>query len=160
MTVTDVLLVTSSDLPTGEPGGKLLVEDLAARGLTARWVVWDDPGVDWQAARLVCVRSTWDYETRREEFLAWAGTVPRLLNGAAVFAWNTDKAYLVGLAEDVPTVPTLLVDEEGDLGPALAEFDAAVVKPRVAAGGRGVVVFDGEGGGPEGIDSSRLTPGP
>ena len=160
MTATDVLLVTCADLPDGEPGGALLLEELAARGLSARWAVWDDPAVDWEAARLVAVRSTWDYEARREEFLAWAARVPRLLNGADVFAWNTDKAYLLALAAEVPTVPTLLAEEEGDLGPAIATFEAAVVKPRVAAGGRGVVVFDGVDGGPDGLDESQLTEGP
>ena len=40
------------------------------------------------------MRSTWDYERGCEEFLAWARSVPRMLNSAEVFAWNTDKAYL------------------------------------------------------------------
>jgi glutathione synthase/RimK-type ligase-like ATP-grasp enzyme len=158
--MTDVLLATCADLPHGEPGGALLVEELAARGLAARWVAWDEPGVDWDAARLVAARSTWDYEARREEFLAWARAVPRLLHGHDVFAWNTDKAYLVGLGEDVPVVPTLLADEEGELGPAIAAFDAAVVKPRVAAGGRGVVVFEGEDVAPVGVEEGRLAAGP
>ena len=158
--MTDVLLVTCAALPHGEPGGTLLVEELAARGLEARWVAWDAAGVDWDAARLVAARSTWDYEARREEFLAWARAVPRLLHGHDVFAWNTDKAYLVGLAEAVPVVPTLLADDEGELGPAIASFDAAVVKPRVAAGGRGVVVFEDEDAVPVGVDEGRLAAGP
>ena len=158
----DVLLVTCSALPAGEPDGELLVADLAARGIEARWVVWDDPGVDWSAARLVVARSTWDYEERRDEFLAWAGKVgPGLLNGAEVFAWNTDKSYLVDLAATaLPVVPTVSVEEEGELAPAVAGFMPAVVKPRVGAGGRGVVVFDGEPGGPEGLDESQLGMGP
>ena len=55
-----VLLVTSRALPDGEPGAAALDEALASRGVDARWVVWDDPGVDWSAASLVVVRSTWD----------------------------------------------------------------------------------------------------
>ena len=158
----DVLLVTCAALPDGEPDGALLVADLAARGISARWVVWDDPDVDWSAARLVAVRSTWDYEERRDEFLAWAAKVgPGLLNGVEVFAWNTDKGYLVDLAAtSLPVVPTVSVEEEGELGPAIADFMPAVVKPRVGAGGRGVVVFDGEAGGPEGLDESQLGSGP
>lgn len=160
--MTDVLLVTCADLPDGEPGGDLLVADLAARGVDAAWVLWDDPAVDWSAARVVAVRSTWDYEHRREEFLAWARSVgPTLLNGAEVFAWNTDKAYLVELAgTSLPVVPTVSVDDEGELAPAVARFMPAVVKPRVGAGGRGVVVFDGEPGGPVGLDESQLGTGP
>ena len=126
----DLFLVTCTDWPEGEPGHQVLDAALAARDITASWVRWDDPGVDWTAA-LVAVRSTWDYDARVEEFLAWAGGVPRLMNGADVFAWNTDKAYLAQLAAaGVPVVPTLVLD------------GAAVVKPRVGAGGRGVLVLD------------------
>ncbi len=151
--------MTSQDLPAGEPGGELLVDAFAERGVAARWVRWDDPEVDWAEA-LVCVRSTWDYDTRREEFLAWARSVPRLLNGADAFAWNTDKAYLVELGAAVPVVPTLVAEGEEELPAAIAEFDRAVVKPRVAAGGRGVVVFDQIEGGPPDLDESSLGPGP
>lgn len=159
-----VLLVTSSDLPHGEPQGHLLLPALAAHDVEAHWVTWDDPQVDWAAADLVAVRSTWDYDGRLPEFLAWARGVEdagtTLLNGADVFAWNTDKAYLVQLAEQVAVVPTIVVDGEEEIAPAIAEFGTAVVKPRVGAGGRGVVVFDLEEGGPADLDESRLEPGP
>jgi glutathione synthase/RimK-type ligase-like ATP-grasp enzyme len=157
-----VLLVTCADLPDGEPGGALLVEALAARGIPARWVAWDDPGVDWAAAPLVAVRSAWDYSSRLEEFLSWARSVgPALLNGADTFAWNTDKRYLVELADaGVPVVPTLVVEDESELPPAVADCFPAVVKPRVGVSGRGVVVFDGEPGGPDDLDESQLGPGP
>jgi glutathione synthase/RimK-type ligase-like ATP-grasp enzyme len=136
----DLLLATSADFGAGEPGHEHLDEALVARGIRARWVCWDDPSVDWTGA-LVAVRSTWDYATRREEFLEWAGAVPRLLNGADVFVWNTDKAYLVELASaGVPVVPTVAVDHDEDLPRAIASFESAVVKPRVGAGGRGVVL--------------------
>jgi hypothetical protein len=130
--VPDIFLVTSRDLPHGEPGAEHLDTALAARGIDARWVVWDDPAVDWDAARLVAVRSTWDYHRRLAEFLAWARTVPRLLNGAETFTWNADKSYLVRLGEQVPTVPTTLLDG-----------DELVVKPRVGASGIGLVRLEG-----------------
>lgn len=163
--MTDVLLATCAEMPEGERRGDLLVDALAARGLSARWVAWDDDAVDWAGARVVAARSTWDYEHRREEFLGWARSVgARLLNGVDVFAWNTDKAYLVGLGDaGLPVVPTVSVEEEGELAPALALFAPAVVKPRVAAGGRGVVIFDAEPGPPgepADLDESQLSPGP
>lgn len=169
-----VLLVTCAALPDGEPGGQALLDALARRGIAARWVAWDDLSVDW-ADGLVCVRATWDYDTRRDEFLSWAGAVPWLLNSAAVFAWNTDKAYLVGLGREVPVVPTVVADGEEDLPAAIAEacstpdgVAGAVVKPRVGAGGRGVTLFPSAGlgtsdladGGPAGLDESGLEPGP
>lgn len=158
----DVLLATCTAFPDGEPGGHLLVEALTERGIGARWVAWDDPSVDWAAADLVAVRSTWDYYDRREDFLAWSRSVgPALLNGPEVFAWNTDKAYLADLAQTaLPVVPTVVVEGEEELAPAVAEFAPAVVKPRVGAGGVGVVVFDAEPGGPEALDESQLGIGP
>lgn len=139
--MTDVLLVTSAALQDGEPGHQALDDALAARGVSSRWVVWDDPSVDWAAARLVCVRSTWDYEVRLADFLGWAqGVGPHLLNGAEAFRWNTDKSYLLDLAPTVPTVPSVVVDEAADLRAATSRFGTSVVKPRVGAGGRGVVI--------------------
>jgi len=89
------------------------------------------------------VRSTWDYDERLPEFLGWADQVGTgLIHGASVFRWNTDKAYLVELARSgrVPVVPTVTVDDLADLRAAVDRFGDCVVKPRVGAGGRGVVV--------------------
>lgn len=157
-----VLLVTFNLMPAGEPGGEVLVPALAARGVDSRWVCWDDPSVDWTAADLVAVRSTWDYHRRLPAFLAWAREVEshtRLLNGADVFAWNADKSYLVELAAEVPVVPSEVVDDAnlvGGVTAALERWGTVVMKPCVGAGGRGVVVV-------EGIDDWRLfdlAPGP
>jgi hypothetical protein len=140
-----VLLATCSQMPDGEEwaGTNHLLPALDDRGIDGRWVVWDDPAVDWSKS-LVAVRSTWDYERRREEFLAWARTLPRLLNSAAVFEWNTDKAYLTQLDDaGVSVVPTVVVHRQEELLPAVARFGPSVVKPSVGAGGRGVVVLDG-----------------
>ena len=140
----DVLLATSSGWADGEPGYPALDAALAARGLSSRWVVWDDPDVDWAEARLVSVRSTWDYTGRYAEFLAWARqveSVTRLLNSADVFAWNVDKAYLAALV-GVPAVPTLTADDVPALQEAVRRFGRSVVKPRIGAGGAGVIVVD------------------
>lgn len=136
-----VLLATSADLATGEPGAAVLDAELAARGIDFAWVRWDDPGVDWSAADLVAVRSTWDYVTRHAEFLGWAGSLDetRLLNGADVFAWNHDKSYLTDLA-DLPVVPTIAAHDLAGLAVAVADVGTAVVKPRVGAGGAGLIV--------------------
>ncbi|HET6667802.1 MAG TPA: hypothetical protein VFG98_11035 [Intrasporangium sp.] len=142
--MTRVLLATSRGWADGEPGAAHLDAALAARGIDSRWAVWDDPEVDWAAADLVAVRSTWDYIERPEQFLEWARGVEastRLLNGADVFAWNLDKAYLAGL-DGIPAVPTVPADTVADLSAAVARFGTAVVKPRIGAGGAGVLVVD------------------
>ncbi len=139
-----VLLATSTDWASGEPGAPALDTALAERGIDARWVCWDDRAVDWGAADLVAVRSTWDYMARPEQFLAWARGVEsatRLLNGTEVFAWNVDKAYLTRL-DGVPVVPTRSAESVAQLREAVAAYGRSVVKPRVGAGGAGVLVVD------------------
>ena len=139
-----VLLATSVDWPDGEPGAPALDAALGARGIEARWVRWDDEDVDWAGADLVAVRSTWDYMVRPQEFLAWAWMVEgdsRLLNGADAFAWNMDKIYLTGL-DDLPVVPTRSAADGAEIARAVEEFGVAVVKPRVGAGGAGVLVVE------------------
>ena len=138
-----VLLATCAMHPEGEPGHAVLDRALEARGLDASWVAWDDPYVDWADADLVAVRSTWDYDGRLREFLGWAGSVGRrLLHGAEVFRWNTDKSYLLDLAArpGVPVVPTVLADTPVALRAAVGRFGTAVAKPRVGSGGRGIVI--------------------
>lgn len=132
-------------LPEGEVGGDLLVAAFREWGIDARWVVWDDPSIDW-ACDLIVVRSPWDYQRRAAEFLAWADRVERispLLNGTAIFTWNIDKRYLLDLADRVPVVPTALLDDstlvEG-LRAGLTAYGAVVLKPRIGAGGVGLVV--------------------
>ncbi len=160
-----VLLATWAEMPDGEEwtGTSHLPEAFAERGIDARWVVWDDPDVDWSAG-LVAVRSTWDYEWRREEFLTWARSLPWMLNSAELFAWNTDKSYLPQLAaRGVPVVPTIVVEGEERLLSAITEVSpsdrlSAVVKPTVGAGGRGLLVFDGLESVPD--EFAQLGPGP
>lgn len=148
---TTVVWATCAALPDGDPDDHLALPAMAAAGLDVRFVAWDDPTA-WQdpdvaAGRLAVVRSTWDYTTRREEFLAWAATVPTLLNPAEVLAWNTDKVYLSELADaGLPVVPTTVVLPGGAVEPAVAAAFAeaarpggpaeVVVKPTVSAGSK------------------------
>jgi glutathione synthase/RimK-type ligase-like ATP-grasp enzyme len=143
--VSTVLLVTCDDLASGEPGAPALDAVLAERGIDARWVSWDDAGVDWAAADLVAVRSTWDYVARHVAFVDWArevGSRTRLLNGPDVFAWNVDKAYLAGLGDGLPVVPTALASDRDQIADGVRRFGSAVVKSRIGAGGIGVVVAE------------------
>jgi glutathione synthase/RimK-type ligase-like ATP-grasp enzyme len=118
-----------------------LVDALARLGVDADVLPWDLPEsvAGWSAADLVAVRTTWDYTERLEEFLAWAdaaGAATRLRSPAGTVRWNSHKGYLVELAAaGVPVVPTRVVAR----GTAAPELGAGrlVVKPAVAAGGRG-----------------------
>ncbi|GAA5191794.1 hypothetical protein GCM10023322_49970 [Rugosimonospora acidiphila] len=138
-----VAFITCADLPDLDPDDRLVIEPLARRGITVVPAVWDDPAVDWDAFDLAVLRSPWDYSGRRDEFVAWADTVPRLANPATVVRRNTDKRYLAGLAEaGVSVVPTrwLAPDESParDASPApvagLGAEGEYVVKPAISAG--------------------------
>jgi hypothetical protein len=136
-----VALVTCAELPDLEPDDRLVIEPLAARGVRAEPAVWDDPRVDWGAYDLVVLRSPWDYVSRREMFVEWAGRVPRLANPAEVVAWNTEKTYLERLAADgAPVVPTDWVRPgESWNPPTVGEY---VVKPAISAGSRDTGRYD------------------
>ena len=141
-----VLLASCADAAGRDEDEPLLLAALAAAGLTAAPADWADPGVDWAAADLVVVRSTWDYAPRRDEFLAWARRVAAtttLLNPVEVLEWNTDKRYLTELAAaGLPVVPTAWVTSPAELPEALAVGAGdVVVKPVVSAGARDTARF-------------------
>jgi len=130
--MTRVAVATCEALPESDVDFPAVQAALAARGVAAEPVVWSDPAADWAGYDLVVIRSTWDYIQRREEFLAWAGRLPRLANPAPVLRWNTDKRYLRRLADaGVPVVPTLW--DPHDL-PAGEGWEHYVIKPAVSAG--------------------------
>jgi glutathione synthase/RimK-type ligase-like ATP-grasp enzyme len=143
-----VALATCAHFPDGDADDAGLP---AAIGGDVRFVVWDDPAVDWAAFDLVVVRSVWDYQGRRDAFLAWAHVLgERLVNPPAVLEWNTDKRYLRELADaGLPVVPTTLVEP----GEAFAAPDGEyVVKPTVSAGSRDTARFGAAAG-----DAARAT---
>jgi glutathione synthase/RimK-type ligase-like ATP-grasp enzyme len=126
-----IALATCSYFPTGDADDALLAAELPE----ARWAVWDDPEVDWAAFDLVVIRSTWDYQERRDEYLAWVRSVPRIVNPPEVVEWNTDKRYLGELPRAVPT--EFLAPGESFAAPD-GEY---VVKPTVSAGSRHTARF-------------------
>ena len=127
-----IALVTCAALPDLDEDDRLLVAPLRAAGADVVPAVWDDPAVDWASFDLAVIRSTWDYTSRRDDFLAWARSVSRLANPVDVVEWNTDKRYLAGLeAAGLPIVPTTWI---GDTSASLPGKGSVVVKPAVGAG--------------------------
>lgn len=125
----------------------LIVDALRADGLAAKSVAWDADSVAWDEFDLAVIRSTWDYAERLGEFLAWADTTARatrLWNPAPVVRWNSDKRYLLKLAErGVPVVPTHCVEPGGRFDEG--DFDrpeGVVVKPSVSAGARDTARYE------------------
>lgn len=137
-----VALATAAHLPALDEDGPLLEAALARAGVDHEIRVWDDPAVDWTSYDLVVLRTTWDYWERRDDFVAWAGSVPRLANPGSVVAWNTDKTYLGRLAAaGIPVVPTDYVTSADGWSPPQEPF---VVKPTVSAGARDSAAYAGD----------------
>lgn len=141
-----VALATAAEQVHTDQDDEPLLEALAAAGHEASLVPWDDPDVDWGRYDAVVIRSTWDYHTRRDAFVAWAravGAVTRLFNDAEVVRWNTHKSYLLELEErGAPIVPTawLARGDRVDLAALAAArgWEEVVLKPAIGAGGDGI----------------------
>jgi len=110
-------------------------------GLAVEGRSWADSG-DLGAFDLVLPLLVWGYVRARPKWLEaverWEGEGVRLMNPPRVLRWNSDKAYLEGLAEKgAPVVPTRLVDRvtADALAEAASDFgtDRLVAKPRVSS---------------------------
>ncbi len=149
-----ILLATATDAWDLDDDAQPLLAALDKAHILGTPAVWSDESVDWSAADAVVIRSTWDYATRRPEFLSWvervaAGTT--LLNSADMILWNTNKRYLGELAEHLPVVDTFYAEGDAQESLRLAISRALdspqaqgsptgagefVVKPTVSAGSR------------------------
>lgn len=135
-----LVLATCRSKPTLTPGDGLLAPALRGRGATVVAAPWDtvEPSRD---EGVVCLRSTWDYHLRWEEFGDWVRRFQepgRLWNPPATVLWNADKLYLRDLASAGIALPHTRWFEPGErpaVAALLEEWGAAraVLKPRVSA---------------------------
>ncbi|HEY7175222.1 MAG TPA: hypothetical protein VH442_09915 [Micromonosporaceae bacterium] len=138
---TPIALVTCAAVPDLEDDDRLLIPPLRALGCDVDVATWDDPAVDWTRYDLAVLRSPWDYPPRRDEFVAWATKVPRLVNAASLVAWNTDKRYLADLfAAGLPVVSTAWVEPDDDWTPPAGGH--WVIKPSISVGSKDTGRYD------------------
>lgn len=140
----DVVLATASVLPRPDEDEAPLHAALTAAGVVAATRAWDDPTIDWGAARACVIRSTWNYVRNYQAFLDWAtrcAAATTLWNPLPIVRWNSHKGYLTELARaGLPVVPTRLVrrdqvaGDDTDLATLAAGWDEVVIKPAVSAG--------------------------
>ena len=135
-------------MPSWEVDDRPFHDALAARGIAAPQIAWDDPAADWSAFDAVLIRTTWDYQEKREAFVEWAARVPvTLYNPADIIRWNTHKSYLRDLeSRGVPIVPTEWLMR--GTRPGVADicrrrgWRRAFLKPCVGATSRETLRFD------------------
>ena len=130
-----IAIASFSGVPPGFDDDARLAAALRAQGADVDIQWWDDPAAEWESHDLVVIRSTWNYQRRHDEFLAWVDRVgDRIHNSPALVRWNSDKRYLGDLASAGLAVVETCYLEPGDAAP---ELDGeVVVKPNVSAGGR------------------------
>ena len=90
---------------------ELLGSALASLGYEHKRVSWRDSSIDWERAGWVLIRTTWDYFDHFEEFSHWLRQLPAktCMNPKALLSWNTDKHYLLDLAQKrIPIVPSTI----------------------------------------------------
>ena len=153
---TRIALVSAREALALDEDMEPLAAALREAGAEVATPFWDDAAVDWGRYSAAVLRSTWDYVERIDEFLPWAERCAQqtvLLNPPAVVRWNTDKHYLLELAQQgIPVVPTRFVEPGsiaaqqierflGDGADALTagrtdSFAEFVVKPSIGAGSK------------------------
>ena len=141
-------LATCATVPHWEVDDRPFHAALRARGIDAIEAVWDDPAIDWASFDAVVIRTTWDYQEKRDAFVAWAERLPvPLHNPVDIVRWNTHKSYLRDLeARGVPIVPTEWLDR--GTAPDIASicerrgWRRAFLKPCVGATSRETLRFD------------------
>ncbi|MEP7186144.1 MAG: hypothetical protein ABI767_09930 [Rhodanobacter sp.] len=133
-------VATSSELPAFQPDDLSLAAALRGLNVESTICVWTDPQVDWSAFDAVLIRTVWDYYKHHAAFLDWLNHLDRLgvptINDSALLRWNSDKRYLIQLADHgVGIVPTRIASH-AELASVLAGMPARqlVVKPTVSGG--------------------------
>ena len=143
-----IALATCATVPDWEVDDRVFHAALETRGIDARQHVWDDPAVDWTRFDLVLIRTTWDYQEKREAFVAWVRQVPvPLYNPASIVEWNTHKSYLRDLeAAGIPIIPTewLPRGTTADIASLCEQrgWPRAFLKPCIGATSRETTRFD------------------
>jgi hypothetical protein len=141
-----IRIATCATLPEIDVDEEPLGRALAAAGIDATLVAWDDPRADWGAPIPTLLRSTWNYALAIDDFLAWVdrvSAVAPLWNPPAIVRANVFKRYLLELAaRGVPVIPTTLVSRGESLDVSGVEAQRFVIKPEVGAGSLDTRVFE------------------
>ena len=128
-------VATSVAEPEIHPDDKHLVTSLKSLGVETIACIWNDPAVDWTAFDAVLIRSIWDYFKHYANFKQWLAQLPvPTINNKELLLWNSDKRYLIELANyGVQIIPTQ-VASASQLQSTLAAMPAreVVIKPTVS----------------------------
>lgn len=118
---------------------KEAVEKIGGRADIKRW---DDPALHPEDYDAAIVRSCWDYHNRKKEFLQALKDISektKLFNPYEIIEWNSDKAYLAQLPEELKSIDSYYIHSENDVAKVISrlplEWEELVIKPSVSASG-------------------------
>jgi hypothetical protein len=148
----EVALITCSEWPRLSDSDRCLQSALAARGIEAGPLAWNDPTVDWSRPLVSVIRSTWDFYSQHAAFLEWTQCVSRmhtLWNPCPLVQWSSHKGYLRDLEEQgMPIVPTLWLSRgaSANLEQLMQErnWSEVVIKPAVSGYAYGTILVKEE----------------
>ena len=138
-----VIFATCRHKPALTPSDELVAAHLRSQGVAVTAAPWDSLVPAGIGDATVCLRSTWDYHTRVDEFRAWVAALGEhhvtVVNPVETVLWNMDKEYLGWLEARGIAIP-----ETRWIAPGMqhrraarcsrhAGWERAVLKPRVSA---------------------------
>ncbi|WP_199611462.1 ATP-grasp domain-containing protein [Flocculibacter collagenilyticus] len=123
---------------------QILIDALTEQGLTVTKRSWSDPSFDWEQAKTLLFRTTWDYFDRFDEFSTWLNSIKdkvQTINNINTIIWNFDKRYLHDLQnKGINVVDTYILEQNQTY--SLAEemdkyqFEEAILKPVISGAAR------------------------
>jgi glutathione synthase/RimK-type ligase-like ATP-grasp enzyme len=121
-----------------------LLQFLRDNGLDIYREVWNDESVNWSGYDLVVLKAPWDYHDQLPKFLSWLESVEnggsKVLNPPEIIRWNSDKEYLLEIAQELPVIKSLVLKpgDSFDLKYLQNYFESnkLVVKPTISAGAK------------------------
>ncbi|MFV0389038.1 MAG: RimK family alpha-L-glutamate ligase [Pyrinomonadaceae bacterium] len=121
---------------------ELAIEPLQKAGWQTETISWRARNVVWKEFSCVIIRSTWDYQKHRKEFLSTLSIIEsqtKLANPLEIVRWNLKKTYL----QELQNLGVLIVPTHFSVAPIDPEFikrqqtefgtEELIIKPVVSA---------------------------
>lgn len=142
-------MLTIEDLSDFECYDELLIPPMNNLGWDVSFIPWDLSDVNWDEYDIVLIRSTWDYQSRIQEFLKVLESIDKskslLLNPLPIIHQNIEKTYLIELeAKGIDTIPSIFQKKFNTekVMQSFSDFncDKIIIKPVVGANADNIIL--------------------
>ena len=142
-------ILTIKDLSDFACYDDLLVPPMDTLGWDISFIPWDLSDVNWNDYDIILIRSTWDYQSRIQEFLKVLDSIDKskslLINPLPIIHWNIEKTYLIELeAKGIGTIPSLFQKKFSpkEIIQSFLKFncDKIIIKPVVGANADNIIL--------------------